>query len=259
MDFSEYDDKIDGSFYESIENNNMFSVRHYISKGEDLSRFNYVNMAIKCHHYAIAMLLIEHSVNIRSMNSKRMTLLHVLLSSKSTRLLKVEEQRHELAEVLFEKGLDIHQADIYGATPMHYAIISGHEDIANMFIGSSQTPFNEKTLIGNSALHMACWHAMYSTVCKLLESNGIEVDVRDAELKTSLHCVAVTGNVKIARVLISHGANIDAVNMDGDTALHVACKHDKPEFVEYLVENGCNTEIKNRLDKTADFEKFIMH
>jgi ankyrin repeat protein len=205
------------------------------------------------------MLLIDHGANIYGSYKDKMNLLHLLFLSKSTRLVKVEEHRHELAEILIEKGIDVHQTDKYGATPMHYAAMNEHEDIVGMLIRASSEPFDEKTAIGNSALHIASWKGLYKITCRLLENDKVDVDILDPELKTPLHCTAITGNVKLARVLVTHGANIDAVTVNGDTPLHLACAHSNNEFVEYLVENGCNTEIKNKLEKTADFEKFITH
>ena len=58
------------------------------------------------------------------------------------------------------------------------------------------------------------------------------------------------GSTDIALALIDRGADIDAKDNDGDTPLHCACYHDHAETTLVLIARGADIFSKNRFEWT---------
>jgi ankyrin repeat protein len=81
--------------------------------------------------------------------------------------------------------------------------------------------------------------------------SGVKSSVRD--LQTPLHCAAVYGNVKLARLLAGDSADVEAMEARfGRTPLHFAAQYGNAEITEVLVhEFKANTNALDRLGNTA--------
>ena len=80
-----------------------------------------------------------------------------------------------------------------------------------------------------------------------LVTSGIDVNERDLEGRTALHCTNVGA---IARTLLQNGAEINAMSHDGSTPLHHAAKTSSslellPQLLEYSAEANCKDHLGN--------------
>ena len=69
--------------------------------------------------------------------------------------------------------------------------------------------------------------------------------VQDNDGSTSLHKVALSGHVDLARFLIEHGADVTAQEKDGWTSLHRAAFRGHVDLAGYLVENGAQVTAQD--------------
>ncbi|MBP7635819.1 ankyrin repeat domain-containing protein [Candidatus Ozemobacteraceae bacterium] len=154
-------------------------------------------------------------------------------------------------------------------TPLHYAAVRGHAEVAKQLIGAGADPdartedgrtplqfafenpemsehdrtalvdllasgsdiVNSIDGIGFSPLHYAARFGNASAA-SLLIRRGALVSARDAKGNTSLHLAAEApeaGAAEVALVLLNAGAPVNAVNFVNATPLHAAVLADEPQ------------------------------
>lgn len=119
----------------------------------------------------------------------------------------------DLADVKrhLQRGVAVNATDNFGMTPLHWAITSGHKDLAGWLIGKSA-----------------------------------EVNATDKKGITPLSLVAAKGNKELAEWLIGKGAKVNTTDKDGDTPLHTAIRNGHADMAELLIANDANTNSKGR-------------
>lgn len=123
-----------------------------------------------------------------------------------------------IAALLLARGADVNACPPW--TPLHFAVDEGHPDIVELLIskGASVNVLNGK---GFAPLHIAAEAGDEKSV-KLLISQGADIDIQDAYGRTPLHCAAVKLRNNIVEFLLSAGAPIDPRDNAGRTPLHYA-------------------------------------
>lgn len=87
--------------------------------------------------------------------------------------------------------------------------------------------------LGETALHRASRLGYDHIVTHILNSQSIEVDVKDNAGYTPLHEAASRGHVKIVRALLERGAAVDA-SAKGIRPLHCAVENDHVSFNHFV-------------------------
>jgi ankyrin repeat protein len=130
---------------------------------------------------AILLALLDHGAQVSSLNFKHQTCLH--LASKAGNL--------EAVRILLDKGCDISLLDVYGLSPVHYAVRKNCSDIIKLMLESQQEKLSQICVhcddLGKSILH----HHTASTIC----------------------------STKMINILLQLGCDIDQLDADGNSAL----------------------------------------
>ncbi|TET06575.1 hypothetical protein E3J79_01365, partial [Candidatus Dependentiae bacterium] len=139
----------------------------------------------------------------------------------------VKDSNLEQVQKLFAAGVDdVNVADDYGYTPLHLAVIKGHEPIIELLLekGANVNVVNQFCY---TPLHLAVIKGNHTIVTLLfVKGKGAKVNVVDWFSDTPLHCATKKNHKVITAFLLDVGANINAVNKNGWTQLHGAVMND---------------------------------
>jgi len=147
-------------------------------------------------------------------------------------------RRHkEIAELLIANGADVNAKDSQGETPLDLADFSGPEiaDLLRKHGGKSGGGLRAPIHVAAGATGRK---GNIEAVKQYLAA-GTDVDARDAEDKTPLQHAAYWGHKEIAELLIAEGADVNAKDNAGTTTLDWA--KNKPEIADLLRKHGGKT------------------
>jgi len=107
--------------------------------------------------------------------------------------------------------------DYYGRTPLHSAVLDGHEEVV-----------------------------------KELLDHRVDTSTTDFKGQTALHLAAKGYSLGALRLLLEGGADIAARDGEGMTPLHFAYQRGVTRMIDCLIEKGANTEAKAIYGLTPD-------
>jgi hypothetical protein len=132
------------------------------------------------------------------------------------------------------RNINVNVKDVYGITPLHWAVETGHIEIARLLLQSG-AEVNAKGNGGSTPLHSAETYGDVD-ILHLLVENGADLESQDNAGMRALHFAAWDGNLPIMQELISrYHVDINARSTDGRTALSWAFE---PEIFIFLQANG---------------------
>jgi len=169
---------------------------------------------------------------------------------------------------LARKGVDVDADTGYGMRPIHYAAAAGHTTTVSTLIvrgarlervgvnGESvmahagegtpaclrfllaqrRTDVNDAALDGQTALHRARFSSHAAENIRLLIEAGADVNARDENGWTPLHCALDYGNDDMVRQLMASGADFRIPDKKGETPLALAAR--------LLEKNKCSNQSK---------------
>ncbi|ARE67235.1 SWPV2-ORF016 [Shearwaterpox virus] len=82
------------------------------------------------------------------------------------------------------------------------------------------------------------------TVNTILEC-GIDVNIRDRELKTFLYYAVKKGDLESVNTLLKYRADVNIEDINGNYPIHIAIKHNFFDIIKVLVENGAYLNVNN--------------
>jgi hypothetical protein len=129
------------------------------------------------------------------------------------------------------------KSDMSGATPLHYAALKGHIEIARLLLHNG-AEVNAKGDYGSTPLYWAAIHG-HVDILHLLVENGADLEAQDDGGSRALHDAAYFGNLPFIQELISrYHVDINARRNDGRTALRWARMFGRTKIITFLQENG---------------------
>lgn len=109
----------------------------------------------------------------------------------------------------------------------------------------TQNHYNQNALIiaiiGNNMDH----------VRMILESGQIDINDKDTEGMSALHCAVRNNNLGMTRLLLDTKANIDVIDSFGNTPLHWSARWGDAEITRILLQSGASINVKNNEGNTA--------
>lgn len=167
----------------------------------------------------------------------------------------------QLVKILLKYDADIYQKGQHDAIAPHIAAKEGHIHLIQLFCPRYVVNINVKIpcfLDGRekSVLHLASENGHVETVKTLLNQFEAEVNLKDSDGNTPLHCCVLNPYDPrrlrekedfndTAKTLLKHRVSVNSKNAFGDSALHLAAMNHFQRIVEMLLEVGANPFIEN--------------
>ena len=200
----------------------------------------------------------------------------------------------EIVQSLLRHGADVNATNERHWTPLIVAIQKYDFALFDLLLEEWNADCTIPTDTLETPLHKACWFGSRRMIHSLLE-HGANVNARDAEGRTPLHCVY--DELDIAQMLTRHGADVslgdnagetplfyclrqgaactanfllasagahvDAVNQDGQQILHVMCGRQsvskcRIDDVGLLLKFGANVNARDAWGQTPLFWRVSM-
>lgn len=120
-------------------------------------------------------------------------------------------------EALLKCGASVATRSSVGSTPLHFACLYGHEDIAALLI-SEGADIRATCNGGGMALDCAC-SGGHLAIVNLLLDKGADINYSDHDLMTPLHCACESGVLPLCELLLQMGADPQICNAEGKTPL----------------------------------------
>nr|CAH0112680.1 unnamed protein product [Daphnia galeata] len=207
-----------------------------------------LNLAITNSNLKIVNSLIETGVDLSTLTwEKGINALHLASKYANTT---------DFVDVFLENGtFDINGSDIDGRTPLHYAIIGTNPTIISRHLIQKGADPNIADGKGMTPLHLAARIGKTTDLIDLiLKMKQIDINGRDTNGRTILHCALNGNNVTIARHLLENGADPTVRDNDGVTPFDVAVINSEDiDLLDLILSNEKQVDIdeKNEFGMTA--------
>ncbi|WP_257266248.1 ankyrin repeat domain-containing protein [Endozoicomonas sp. ONNA2] len=165
------------------------------------------------------------------------------------------EQKWELVEFLFAKGVNPDdQIDDYG-TALHLAVRLAQPEIIDMLMKHGANINASVKYKWRTALHLAAESGQREILDKLLQHNA-DVNAQDSDGRTPLYYLTCAdGQLDTIKyfmnTLIVNKADINHRDKYGITPLHFAAKNGQLDTFSYLLENGADKYARTNSGKMA--------
>uniref|UniRef100_A0ABD2XL04 Uncharacterized protein n=2 Tax=Trichogramma kaykai TaxID=54128 RepID=A0ABD2XL04_9HYME len=199
-----------------------------------------LHMAAYCRNDEAVKALLKLGANPNIVNSKGLTLLHVICH--------VGPDDEDLMDSCFEinKELQLHVRDEKDRTSLELALSHGYRYLAESLLRHGCDP-NSANSQGLTPLHVICNRKeddddllkTFYRVCDEL-NHVVQVDARDKSGQTPLHYALANGcKERMVQKLLHRRAEPHAVDAEGSTALHAICRRKQDDdlveiFFDYL-------------------------
>eukprot|EP00106_Octopus_bimaculoides_P020139 XP_014787581.1 PREDICTED: rabankyrin-5-like [Octopus bimaculoides] len=154
----------------------------------------------------------------------------IITDNKGRNFLHTAIMNGDIESVLFlisvHADVNSRVQDAQQYTPLHLAVLALSEIITrNLILAGADV--NERTLHGESALHLSSMNDNASLVTALLE-NGVEINAVDENQNNALHIAVAHGNMHTIRCLLTESTiEAEVPNGKGQNPLHILCQYGK--------------------------------
>eukprot|EP00834_Sanchytrium_tribonematis_P003044 NODE_108_length_18904_cov_0.654826.p2 type:complete len:616 gc:universal NODE_108_length_18904_cov_0.654826:7382-9229(+) len=144
----------------------------------------------------------------------------------------------EVVKILLENGALVHLKDIFGHTPLFYAIRYQHYKIV------------EALALTGAKLALPAVVDV-KTLNKKIIKQQTEMDIVDYKVIQMVHESVIKNDLKFLKLIMENGAQINQGNVEGKTALHIAAALGKLEIVKYLLDENADHTLVDIYGETA--------
>jgi ankyrin repeat protein len=156
-----------------------------------------------------------------------------------------------IVHLLLSHGADLNIRARDGATPLHYAAMTGKQDVVEALVEAGAT-IDFADLSGGSSLHTAAVYGHVPVVQYLWGKVGR--DLRGQSGWTVLQLVAVRGKEEVAQFLVEVEADQKAKDRSGRTALHLAVEGENLSVLKVLLKGRPDLEAEDSSGMTALYQ-----
>ncbi|KKP95732.1 MAG: hypothetical protein US13_C0002G0043 [candidate division TM6 bacterium GW2011_GWE2_36_25] len=188
----------------AVAQNNVFNARKLLDQGVNANtvegteelRFPVLIMAIHRKNIDMVRLLLDHGADVNALE-----IVGTLYTPALSEAIVTKNPDINIIKLLLDHGANVDLPDKNGNTPLMFAVMWGHNEIAVLLIDNG-ADVNAKDKLGYTALIFAVQKNNLPLV-KLLIKNGVEVNNRTRLRDTALKCALENGNFGIIRLLLN--------------------------------------------------------
>ncbi|XP_030217893.1 receptor-interacting serine/threonine-protein kinase 4 isoform X2 [Gadus morhua] len=137
-----------------------------------------------------------------------------------------------------------------GGGLLHHAVALANEEALKFLLLNNADP-NLADGRGSTPLHLATEKHLKPLAELLLNRRCTNVNAKDEDQHTALHCAAQNGDEAVARLLLERGAALNETDGQGRTPTYVACQHGQENVVRVLLSRGADVHVRGREHWTA--------
>ena len=159
---------------------------------------------------------------------------------------------NEIVMLLLANNADPNVCDHNGATAIIHACENGHSEIVKLLLQANADPNIAETTIGENALYVASAHG-YASIVDLLLKSGADPNFTTSEGATPLHAAADGNHIEVVKAILNSEL-VDVNVQDSElksTALHLAAEEGFSEIVALLLASNTDPNICDRNGRTA--------
>lgn len=228
------------SLHEAVKKKNLKVINKLLDKGVSINLLNAkkqtpLHIAVEGNSFNIVKKLLEHPDTIvNAKDSLHYTPLHYAAREKGVRI----------ANMLLDRGADIHAANLKKQQPLHLAIENENDRLALTLLEKG-AHVNVLSTEG-SPLHIAAEKCDMKIFKRLLEL-GADRRALDGKLATPLHRAAAANSIEKVKLLLKDGDEkyLNAKDCDGNTPAHLAGFNKFGEMAQYLLSQGADPQAEN--------------
>lgn len=144
--------------------------------------------------------------------------------------------RESLLHLLAAPGINAHSVDLFGCTPLHYAVANSFIAMVSMLIKLPEVDINARDNGGLSPLHLAVFKKKSSIAQLLLTAPKINVNCRDLDGCIPLQYAIRDGHMPLVKMLLAMpGIDYNSADNLGWTPLHSALVFLRNEIALWLI------------------------
>ena len=229
------------NFYMNCFVNNIGLSRKFLEEGIDPNCSDIVGNSVLLNacgenHIDMCKLLISFGANINNVNTCGITVLHIASYFGYTELLQF------LLPLFSNKNIQ----DIYGNTPLHYAIKKNNINAVSLLIHNNANIYSMNKL-HVSPMYIACIKEIDDIIFLFLD-NGFDVNsiINTITKYRMLHVLCkYKKNDIIIKLLQRNDININIQSNNGDTPLHICYITQNSDIIPFLEQKNPDIYIKN--------------
>lgn len=185
---------------------------------------------------------------LKSVNDLDQNCFHLLILAGNTSLLKV----------FLSLGVDVNQADAYGQTPLHLAVVHNDQDSLKELLKSKKIKLDELNDEGFTPLHIAVGNNYFELVKLLIESGADVLKKSPVSGDNVLHIAVMQSeaNMEMIAFLIGYDEELlHQKNNSGINPIQTASDCDKPESLrKYMASFYRESYTRVTVDSNDDDE-----
>jgi ankyrin repeat protein len=104
---------------------------------------------------------------------------------------------------------------------------------------------NSENCFGETPIFFAAYYQHLAVVKTLLETNRVDINKRNKDLKTVLFTAVENSDLETVKIFLKAGAKVNLLSQDGESPLLIAARHGAVEIVKLLLESGADVNLAN--------------